>query len=166
MDPQTHGSMGITRCDVKGAGNMERVEKKKDVALLLEMLHRAKHAYNRTRIQKMVFLGKTEGKLPYTFEFADYLHGPFSVSLAKAVSSLVANGMLQEMRTPYEHNVVEYNYLLTPSGQGLRETCVPILTEDEKKKIRELGEKFDEMKLDELISYVYNYVRKTFFRLA
>lgn len=140
---------------------MERAKKNKDIAFLLETLHQARFAYNRTRIQKMVFLGKMKGKLPYTYEFVHYRHGPFSASLAEAVSSLVADGALQETRTEYEHNVVEYNYRLTPYGQKLRETCVPTLTEDERKRIKELGEKFDGMKLEELISYIYpNYARK------
>ena len=133
---------------------MEYTEKNKNVVLLLEMLHRAKYAYNRTRIQKMVFIEKMEG-LPYTHTFMSYHHGPFSLELANTISLLTQRGTLEEKRTEYRPNVIEYNYRLTPMGIKLREKYSSTLTNDEKEKIKSLSEKYDGMALVELISHIY-----------
>jgi len=134
------------------------MSEEKNIALLIETLFQAKIPYNRTRIQKMVFLGIAEEKLPYTHKFFSYYHGPFSSELAKTISMLTERGILEEKKTDYGHNVVEYSYRLTPLGIKLREKYS--LTNDEKEKIRRLSEKYDKMSLVDLLSSIYtNYVK-------
>ena len=138
----------------------------KNIILLLETIRQARVAYCRTRVQKMVFLGKKEAKLPYTYEFKQHYYGPFSRELEESISSLVACGALQE--ESIEHPIiaeygpiVEYRYSLTPFGSELLNTYSNYLTDDEKIRIRRLSEKYDKMSLSELISYVYSkYVTK------
>ena len=139
--------------------------KVKDLALLLENIQQAKISYSRTRIQKMVFLGKEKGKLPYTYEFSSHYYGPFSRELAESIASLVAEGALEERSTGYPYSnefgqVVEYDYSLTPFGLELLKIYSTELTNEEKTKIQKLCDKFDKMSLQELISYVHTYVKK------
>jgi uncharacterized protein YwgA len=114
----------------------------------------------------MVFLGKEEEKLPYTYEFSSYYYGPFSRELAESIESLVAQGALQERSIGYPYlgefgQVVEYDYSLTRFGLELLKIYSTDLTGEEKTKIKKLCEKFDKMSLNELISYVYTrYVKK------
>lgn len=132
----------------------------KNVALLIETLFQAKIPYNRTRIQKMVFLGKIEEKLPYTYDFFKHHHGPFARGVAETIFSLTANGILEEKKTDHGNNVVEYSYRLTPYGIKLRETLDFVLTDNENEKIMRLSEKYDKMNLTELISSIYsNYIK-------
>lgn len=132
----------------------------KNVALLVETLFQAKLPYNRTRIQKMAFLGKVEEKLPYTYEFLKHYHGPFARGVAETIFSLTEHGILEEKKTDHGNNVIEYSYRLTPLGIKLRENPSFVLTNNEKEKITRLSEKYDKMSLMELISSIYsNYMK-------
>jgi len=133
----------------------------KDLALLLESIKQAKTSYCRTRIQKMVFLGIKEEGLPYTYKFTKHYYGPFCMELTGSLSSLVADGALEEQNVVYPFvgkygQVIEYRYSLTPFGIELLKIYSTELTDSEKKKIKNLCEKFDGMSLDKLISYVYS----------
>lgn len=138
----------------------------KNIALLLETLGRAKISYNRTRVQKTVFLQQKEEGLPYTYEFSKYYYGPYSKELAETISSFVASGILEEKGVIYPYiddyggPVVEHVYSLTSFGQEMRRIYNSELTESEKKKIQRACDKFDRMSLADLLSYVYTrYVK-------
>jgi uncharacterized protein YwgA len=133
----------------------------KDLALLLETIRQAKTVYCRTRIQKMVFLGIKEEGLPYTYKFTKHYYGPFCAELTGSLSLLVADGALEEQSVAYPFvgkygQVVEHRYILTPFGMELLKVYSNELMESEKRKIKNLSERFDEMSLDKLISYVYS----------
>lgn len=138
----------------------------KNLAFLLETFYQAKISYSRTRIQKIVFLEKKEEDLPYTYQFSSYYYGPFSRELAETISSLVADGTLQEREIVYPYldeygPVVEHSYSLTTFGRELQKVYSKELTRQEKEKIKKLCDKHDKKSLRELISYVYaRYVKK------
>ena len=55
---------------------------------LLLFLGLAKEIEGKTKLQKLIFLGKTEHQLPMDFEFNKYNYGPYSFSLSDELNVL------------------------------------------------------------------------------
>ncbi len=103
------------------------------------------------RLQKLLFLLKKErgvGSIPY--RFLPYLHGPYSDGIPDDVLELENAGLVRVEREVLEPVL----YSLTPEGKKVAEEIFKNMPEGLRKSMIGL-KKFNEMRLRELLDYVY-----------
>lgn len=104
------------------------------------------------RLQKLLFLLKREmgvDSLPY--RFLPYLRGPYSEEIPDTVLELERAGLVGVERELLEPVLC----FLTPEGEKMAKELFDSLPEEVRKKMGELR-RFNEMKLKELLDYVYS----------
>lgn len=137
-----------------------------------------------TRLEKLVFLALEEGGFkeareeyrfkpyelgPYSKEVIDFLQALRGAKLVKAdveefeshkemLDAVAATGSLEAVGKPGKVEI----YSLTDRGVRVGERVFAMLSRDERKAIRELKRRFNQMPLPDLLKYVYsNYRRMT-----
>jgi len=109
---------------------------------LLYLINKANYTFGgRTKLQKMIMLGKKEFKYPFTFDFVRYQYGPFSFLLFNIISNLVVSGILEEHEI-YSPIGRECRYKLTSSGKEFLESISSKIKQSEKKKLDNLWLKY------------------------
>ncbi len=125
-------------------------EREKWVSVLLRTL--GGEVEGSVRLQKLLFLLKREqGVDSLPFRFLPHLHGPYSVEVSDTVLELEKAGLVEVEREGAE--VVSCS--LTARGEKLAEEFLSTLPEEVRKKMEEL-KKFNEMRLRDLLNYVYS----------
>lgn len=111
-----------------------------------------------TRLQKLLFLLKHEfgvRELPY--EFVPYIYGPFSEEVRNDTAELKWRGLIEiEWKVlDAADGFLERIYKLTTNGQKMAEDFHAALPQTTKQLLQRLG-RFNEMRLVELLRYVYS----------
>ena len=136
----------------------------------------------RTRLQKVVYLLQQEGSIApegVMFSFTPYKYGPFSKDLAVAIDFLESKGWVEVeagvQETPVEDEacIVDQDYLLpndvediscsytepklslTDKGVALAESLYAQLTDDKRRSLLEIKNRYARLPLRELLRYVY-----------
>jgi uncharacterized protein YwgA len=110
------------------------------------------------RLQKLIFLSKHElGLNEFSYKFAPYAHGPFSEEVSDDVVGLVSMNLMKVEGKVVEagDGVVERSYRLTPKGEKAAKKIYDKLPRAAKSSLQSL-KRFNEMKLVELLRYVYS----------
>jgi len=110
------------------------------------------------RLQKLLFLSKHEfGLNEFSYQFAPYAHGPFSEEVLDDVTGLVSMNLVKVEGKVVEEGdgVVERSYRLTPKGEKAAKKIYDKLPGATKRSLQSL-KRFNEMKLVELLRYVYS----------
>ena len=111
-----------------------------------------------TRLQKLLFLLKHEfGVRDLPYEFAPYIHGPFSEEVRDDAAELQWRGLIEIEGKVLDaaDGILERTYRLTPDGQKMAEGFHAALPETTKQSLQKLA-RFNEMRLVELLRYVYS----------
>ena len=131
---------------------------------LLLLIKSAGKIEGKTKIQKMVFLGKEEEELNLGFDFVKYNYGPYSFELAKALNALEDGGLIKInmslVSSPDEENVEtkRFTFSLTEEGNQLISERQGI-PEEVKNKIERLVKRWNNVPGSEIIRHVYsNYM--------
>lgn len=110
------------------------------------------------RLQKLLFLSKHEfGLKEFSYQFTPYVHGPFSEEVSDDVPELVRMNLMKVEGKVIEagDGVVERSYRLTPKGEKAAKKIYDKLPGATKQSLQSLRQ-FNEMKLVELLRYVYS----------
>ncbi len=110
------------------------------------------------KLQKLLFLSKHEfGLNEFSYQFAPYAHGPFSEEVSDDVTGLVSMNLMKVEGKVIEagDGVVERRYRLTPKGEKAAKKVYDRLPRATKRSLQSL-KRFNEMKLVELLHYVYS----------
>ena len=130
----------------------------KDWALILELISSAGKIVGRTKLQKLAFLAKKEGKLPLSFNFPVYYYGPYSEELQQIVDTMVAAGFVKEevfQPNSRDEESVGYIYSLTEDGKEFSKQLSSELTEEEMSRLQDLVKQYGYRPLREVLDYVY-----------
>lgn len=139
---------------------IEEVLSEKLMKLLL-LIKLAEKIEGKTKLQKMVFLGKEEEGVDLGFEFIKYNYGPYSFELTQALDSLQTIELIEV--TTESSNITDSNgfvnkkiiYQITDKGKNLADL------ESEKfkeviEKIKLLVQKWNNVPRDKIVEYVYS----------
>jgi uncharacterized protein YwgA/DNA-binding HxlR family transcriptional regulator len=112
-----------------------------------------------TRLQKLLFLLKREMGVETPYKFTPYMFGPHSPDLLDDTIDLELTGYINIQKEVSEPTlagdcVISRKYELTPEGAKVAKEAYEKLPDDCKKALSALRE-FNEMKLTELLNYVY-----------
>lgn len=116
----------------------------------------------RTRLQKLMFLLQQQlneegGDLPWEYTFEAYDYGPFAKALYHDIDYLRRSGLLAEQERHIDTDVKQYDYKLTQEGSDLvEEAREAIGLEELLREAETIKQEFNDMRLDELIDYVYS----------
>lgn len=121
--------------------------------LLLKLLKRFNVVEGRTRLQKLVFLLQKQFLKQEYFQYAPYLHGPYSRDLSETTAALTQMNLIEEV-APSE-NSGSYTYKLTQTGNNIV-VSAPLLAKIDV-AIDKLEGLIEDLKTtSDLISYVYD----------
>ncbi len=109
------------------------------------------------KLQKLLFLSKHEFGLEFSYQFAPYAHGPFSEEVSDDVTGLISMKLMEVEGKVIDagDGVVERRYRLTPNGEKAAKKIYTKLPGATKRSLQSL-KRFNEMKLVELLRYVYS----------
>jgi DNA-binding HxlR family transcriptional regulator/uncharacterized protein YwgA len=154
---------GILRLERSFLGPTEKVNAKEILhrgKLLLALLHgMGGRISGATRLQKLLFLLKREKGVESPYTFTPYMFGPHSPDVLEDALDLERAGYLRITAEVHEPTVagdcvVERRYQLTPEGEEEARKIYEELPPEHRRSIEELR-KFNEMRLTELLNYVY-----------
>jgi uncharacterized protein YwgA len=92
----------------------------KDIALILELFDSCHGAVEgRKRLQKLVYILKKEGQIPFSFSFRPYFYGPYSEDLTDLIETMVSSQFVREEKRELWPGVVQYDYKLTEKGVNM-----------------------------------------------
>jgi len=102
---------------------------------VLYLINKSKsYFYGRTRLQKMVMLGKLENQFPFSFDFVRHHYGPFSFELYNLIENLVRGGLLEEYSV-IDDKGKNHRYRLTKSGLQFLNHLDKDIRKNEKEKL-------------------------------
>ncbi|HEC88580.1 MAG TPA: hypothetical protein ENI52_04625 [Thermoplasmata archaeon] len=112
-----------------------------------------------TKLQKLVFLGKEEFELPFSFSYSWENFGPFSGELRDILSNLENEGLikieekkrLSPLGDPFSIRV----YKLTKKGSKYLLEHIAEINKNTKKHIEELIDIYGKQDLKNILNYVY-----------
>lgn len=112
-----------------------------------------------TRLQKLLFLLKREKGVETPYTFTPYMFGPHSPDVLDDTVDLELVGYINIKKEVSEQTVtgdcvISRKYELTTEGAGAAKEAYEKLPEDQKAALSALKQ-FNEMKLTELLNYVY-----------
>jgi len=128
---------------------------------LLLLIKLAEKIEGKTKLQKIVFLGKEEERIDLGFEFIKYNYGPYSFELTKALETLKECELIEittEILPASNQEGFEskkFTYQITDKGKKLIDAEIEKLREVFE-KIKLLVEKWNNVSRDEIIRYVYS----------
>lgn len=119
-----------------------------------------------TRFQKLVFLAQMGGleddpipslETDSKYEFEPYDYGPYSKELYDNLDSLVEKGLVKTQKRETPSGNTRKDYSLTEEGRDLLDRASKLgdISEIDKKIIRGIKRKYNDMPLFELIDKVY-----------
>jgi len=131
--------------------------------LFLILLRNIRDDYSikgRTKIQKIMFILKSEFNLPQNFNYFLYTHGPYSITLQDEIDTLTTFGLVSEtvMRA---QDYLTYRYSLTGQGQEVADSIIGDLSSPASQTIVRLtarARELDEEGLERVIQTAYEYV--------
>lgn len=129
--------------------------------LLLALLHgMGGKIEGATRLQKLVFLLKREKGVDSPYTFTPYMFGPHSPDLLDDVIDLERAGYVEIVTEIHEPTIagdfiMERRYRLTPKGEEEARRAYEELQPEQRRAVDELR-KFNEMRLADLLAYVYS----------
>jgi len=118
--------------------------KDKDLFGVLNLIQKAKGFFSgRSRLQKMIVIGKKDEDIGYDFSFhyKPYHYGPYSSDLQQLLLNLVGCGMIEEQKVKHP-DYQEYKYRLTEMGQRFLKHLSTRVDNESKSKINRLWEKY------------------------
>jgi uncharacterized protein YwgA len=112
-----------------------------------------------TRLQKLLFLLKREQGMETSYKFTPYMFGPHSPDVLDDTIDLEMTGYIniqKEVSEPMLAGdcVISRKYQLTPEGTKAAKEVYEKLSDEYKRALSSLKQ-FNEMKLTELLNYVY-----------
>jgi len=129
--------------------------------LLLALLHgMGGRVSGATRLQKLLFLLKREKGVKSTYTFTPYMFGPHSPDVLEDAIDLEKAGYVEIVAEVHDLTIagdciMERKYQLTPKGEEEARKVYESLSPEERRAIEEVR-KFNEMRLTDLLAYVYN----------
>lgn len=128
---------------------------------LLLLIKLAEKIEGKTKLQKIVFLGKEEEGIDLGFEFIKYNYGPYSFELTKALDSLETLGLIEvqmEVLSATDSKGFlnkKFVYTITNKGSDLVDTEKEKLKEV-MEKIKQLVQKWNNVPRDKIVEHVYS----------
>ena len=112
-----------------------------------------------TRLQKLLFLLKREHGVETPYNFTPYMFGPHSPDVLEDAIELETAGYLRIDEEVFDTTlagdcIVERRYQLTPTGAKVAERICEELQEEQRRALSAL-KRFNEMRLTDLLKYVY-----------
>lgn len=140
--------------------NQENLLSERILKLLL-LISIAQKIEGKTKLQKIVFLGKEEEDIDLGFEFVKYNYGPYSFELTKELESLQTLGLIEiqmEINNSTDSNGFiskKFIYKITTKGNEI------INSETEKlkevvEKIKQLVRKWNTVPREKIVEHVYS----------
>ncbi|MEM2875113.1 MAG: winged helix-turn-helix transcriptional regulator [Candidatus Hadarchaeales archaeon] len=154
---------GILRVEssfLETAGKVNSGEVLRRGKILLSLLHAmGGRISGATRLQKLLFLMKREKGIETPYNFTPYMFGPHSPDVLEDAIDLERAGYISISREVKESTihgdcVIERRYQLTPEGEKEARKAYASLPPETRKAIDDL-KKFSEMRLTDLLRYVY-----------
>lgn len=144
----------------------EEIISEEKLLKLLLLIKLARKIEGKTRLQKMVFLGKEEEDLDMGFEFITYNYGPYSFELTKALDTLQNLGLIVVESSFFASSnsnnqaIKQFTYYITDKGDKLIVSKGEKLPKELIEKIKLLVEKWNKVPRTKIIEYVYsNYMK-------
>jgi len=141
---------------------MEKEEVLSDKLLkLLLLIKLAKRIEGKTKLHKIIFLGKEEEEIDLGFEFVKYNYGPYSFELTKALESLETLELIKIQMDVLNSTDSEgfinkkFIYMITDKGDKLVDLEFEKLKEV-MEKIKLLVEKWNNVSREKIIEHVYS----------
>lgn len=141
---------------------MEKEEVLSDKLLkLLLLIKLAKRIEGKTKLHKIIFLGKEEEEIDLGFEFIKYNYGPYSFELTKALESLETLELIEIQMDILNSTDSEgfinkkFIYMTTDKGDKLVDSELEKLKEVFE-KIKLLIEKWNDVSREKIIEHVYS----------
>jgi len=125
---------------------------KKDIFLILLLLHLNKKVQGRTRFQKTVCLLKHKYQIPFSFSFKSYYYGPYSEDLADTLSLLQGTNLIEEVSEPLNEEMVRYSYRLTERGEDIIRSTISSADKELLTKMKKNIEEIQNIRTAELIA--------------
>ena len=116
----------------------------------------------RTKLQKIMFILKTEFDLPQKFNYFLYTYGPYSTDLQDAIDTLATFGLIEE-KTTHLLDYFRYQYFLTKRGKEVAESIAESLDPSALQTIDMMGTRAKELNrknLDTVVKEAYKYVEQ------
>jgi uncharacterized protein YwgA len=125
---------------------------KKDIFLILLLLHLNKKVQGRTRFQKTVCLLKHKYQIPFSFNFRSYYYGPYSEDLADTLSLLQGTNLIKEVSEPLSEGIIRYTYRLTERGESIIKSTISTVDKKILTKMEKDIEEIQKISTPELIA--------------
>jgi uncharacterized protein YwgA len=123
--------------------------------IVVYLIHRLKKIVADTRVMKLMFLLQKEFDLS-SYDFVPHFFGPYSRELSNDIAELVSKSILFEDILKNDKNDRETKvYSLTTIGEAAAKKISARMSNQERKKISLLIEKYSKLTLQQLLSYVY-----------
>lgn len=138
----------------------ESILSKKLLKLLL-LIKLAEKIEGKTKLQKMIFLGKEEEDLDFGFEFTKYNYGPYSFELTTALDSLQAFELI-EITTEISGSTKSGGFITKKFIYNITEKGKKVIGSESEKlkevepKIKLLVKKWNKVPRDKIIEHVYS----------
>ncbi len=140
--------------------NGEIISDEKLLKLLL-LIKLAGKIEGKTRLQKMVFLGKEEENVDIGFGFIKYNYGPYSFELTKALETLQTLGCIKVETILFASasedgfQTKQFTYMITEEGEKLVNSKIDEMKEVAE-KIKHLLKKWNNVPRAKIIEHVYS----------
>lgn len=126
------------------------------MALPLLVISRTGTVMGKTRMQKLVYLTQKAAN-GSVFPYQNYMHGPFSVELSKAVDELRGVGLVDEKVTTTSKGYQLHTYELTSEGKQLLKTILSSWKDGERwdAAVRDVVKRFRKVKMEVILKEAY-----------
>jgi uncharacterized protein len=129
---------------------------------LLFLIKFSKIIEGKTKLHKMIFLGKEEENLDMGFTFEKYNYGPYSFELTEALNSLESLGLIEVQTAFFSSSdskgfqTKQFTYKLSDKGVKISEEINLEKFKEVVDAIKKLVEKWNNVSRQKIVEHVYS----------
>ena len=127
---------------------------------VLELLDLSGKVECKTKLQKLMFLAKTEEKAPLTYKFEKYHYGPFSFDLNDDLNALKQINLITEsidmLGSSDGSAIIKSTFTLTEDGKKELSDNINKLSPEGINALAQVVSKWNSLSLEKVLEYVYS----------